>query len=313
MSSAHLRVRSSRASDHFDLLIIAIGYEERSRHVAQTLGDVASRKVAFCFPSSGVLSFDENLEIATEAGFSTCELTDSFADDFSTLLEDVWAAGGRTVGIDVSSFTKFHLAEMVDGMSERMVEGLEVDFFYAPASSDEWVATDSPIQVAEPIHPAFASWTDDPTLPLVAIIGLGVEENLALGVAEQLDVSGVYAFTPSGSDSGFDAMGAEANHEFFLADYVVRSSSYSLLSPFDLFSRLESLIYGLRSQSRIALVPLGPKIFALCSLLATVASGRAATVWRFSRGLSDEPKDVRAAGAIVSLRVSRVGNGLSAD
>ncbi|NIJ05905.1 hypothetical protein [Frigoribacterium faeni] len=290
-------------AERYDLLITSVGYEARSRYIAEIVGTVAARKVAFNFDSPGVLSFDQNLRVVRALGFEVRPIDDQFAGALRRLLEDATDQGVRAIGIDISSLTKFHIAEVVDVFHESNLE-LSVDFLYAPASSASWVPVDAPIQYAEPIHPAFASWTDDPLLPLVAVIGTGAEANLALGVAEQLDVSGVYAFSPSGADAEFDRISADANHDFFLANYVVRSSTYDLLAPFELFSRLESLLYGLTAETRIALVPLGPKIFALCSLLASLASGRAATVWRFSFGVAERPADVQAAGVVVSLRVT---------
>ncbi len=300
--SSEIRVRQAPTAEQFAVLIVAVGYELRSRHVAEKYHSRAARGVALAFPSPGEHSFDENMARLSELGFEIQPIDDHLANRLSSLLESL-DDGHRHIGIDVSSFTKFHLAEIVETLAERADETLTVDFLYAPASSEGWKARGGPIRVAEPVHPAFASWTDDPSWPLTAIIGLGVEENLALGVAEHLDVSAVYAYSPAGSDSGFDAMGMHANSAFFLADYVVRSSSYDLLAPFELFTRLESLVYGLRPESRVAIVPLGPKIFALCALLATIVSDRATTVWRFSEGPGSETTDVAPAGPVVSLRV----------
>lgn len=297
-----MRIRSAPRADQFALLIVAVGYEERSRHVAEMLSGTSARKIALAFQSDGVLSYDDNVRLVEDQGFEIIGVDGRVTEHLSEVLDQL-GPDDRHIGVDISSFTKFHLAEIVDCLRSRPQMRFSVDFLYSPASSEGWETHGHPIQVAEPIHPAFASWVDDPSWPLTAIIGLGVEKNLALGVAEYLDVSSVYSFSPTGSDPGFDEMGAAANEEFFLADYVARTSTYDLLEPFDLFARLESLVYGLRPESRIAIVPLGPKVFALCALLATLVSGRAATVWRFSSGVLDSPTDVRAAGPIVSLRV----------
>lgn len=297
-----LLVQESKVPTHLDLLIVAIGYEERSRFVAETLAAVSSRRVAFSFRSDGVGSFDRNLAVSQDAGFEVLPLDDNFEMQFKQLLAFA-PKEGYHIGIDVSSFTKFYLAEIVDSLASHKGHPIDVDFLYAPASSEGWEVPDSPIRIAEPVHPSFASWIDDPSQPLTAIIGLGVEDNLALGVTEHLDVSAVYAFTPTSADKGFQTMGDRANQEFFLADYVVRRAEYDILNPFGLFARLESLVYGLNSQSRIAIVPLGPKIFALCAFLASALAERSTTVWRFSAGDSDSPVDVKASGEIVALGV----------
>ncbi|MFJ4017215.1 hypothetical protein [Microbacterium sp. NPDC090014] len=297
-----VRVRSSSPAESFDLFVAALGYEERSLHVAKGLSERAVRKVAFSFESRGQFSFDRNENFMKSNGFDIFHLDQMFNENFDTLLSSLVDRPQR-VAIDISSFTKFHLAQIVDCLRSHTSNSFSVDFFYAPASSAGWETHGNPIQVAEPIHPAFASWSDDPLWPLTAIIGLGVEENLALGVAEHLDVSAVYAFSPQGEDPEFVRLGADANRAFFLTDYVVRNASYDLLAPFDLFTRLESLVYGLRPEARVAIIPLGPKLFALCALLTSLVTDRATTVWRFSGGAGPARSDVRAAGPVVSLRV----------
>lgn len=298
----YLRVQNVKPSGEFDALIVALGFEARSGHVAGQFHMRANRKIAFSFESEGEHSFDANDQFMRGNGFEVLPL----GTDFTERLDEILGSLGRedvSVAIDISSFTKFHLAQIIDALRTHGPSGLAVDFLYSPASSSGWQTHGDPIQVAEPIHPAFASWSDDPSWPLTAIIGLGVEENLALGVAEHLDVSSVYAFSPSGDDQRFKQLGTAANSAFFSTDYVVRTSVYDLEDPFDLFSRLESLVYGLRPDSRVAIIPLGPKIFALCALLTSVASDRATTVWRFSSGSGLSYSDVTAAGPIVTLHV----------
>lgn len=300
--TSEIRVRRAAAAEYYSVFIAALGYEQRSRHVAEQLSDRAKRKIAFAFDSPGIFSFNANQTHLTQSGFEILPLSEDFTIDLESILRSL-GDDALPLGIDISSFTKFHLAQIVDVLKEHAGPRLEVDFFYAPASSTGWSTHGNPIRVAEPIHPAFASWSDDPLWPLTAIIGLGVEENLALGVAEHLDVSTVYAFRPDGSDPDFTALGLEANSAFFATDYVLRTAVYDLQDPFDLFTRLESLVYGLRPESRVAIIPLGPKIFALCALLTSIVSGRATTVWRFSGGTVPASSDVVAAGPIVSLRV----------
>lgn len=298
------RVRSDPAPAHLDLLIVALGYEARSSHVATVFSESAARKIALAFDSSTVLSYSENEGLLLGLGFELLPMERDVGVQILEVLNSD-ATPGSVVGVDISSLTRLQIAQLVDALLHLPHENLRVVFLYAPAASGNWNDTPQPgpLTVANPIHPAFTSWVDDPVWPLAAIIGVGVEDNLALGVAEYLDVSLVHAFVPIGGDEAFERMNESANRDFFLASYLVRRSEYDIKNAFGLFARLESLIYGVSRESRVAVVPLGPKIFALCSLLAVSFSDRDATVWRFSSEGELAPQDRTAAGSIVSLVV----------
>jgi hypothetical protein len=110
---------------------------------------------------------------------------------------------------------------------------LKVDLLYAPVQSDGWDTEPGPITVAEPVHPAFTSWTGDPMRPLAALAGVGVEDDLALGVAEYLDVSNVYAFVPIGGDPGFDELNEAANFDCSGSNGGVATASRSFIELFE--------------------------------------------------------------------------------
>lgn len=300
-----LRITDSPRAERFDLLVVAHGYEERSVHIAQRMGPISDRKLALSFRSDQTLCYGTNRTILENGGFRIVPLESEAGRQVAEAIDRL-PDGHRTVGIDISSFTRFQLAQIVEAVVEPPSCSLSVDFLYAPAKSEDWINKSGPITVAEPIHPAFTSWTDDPARPLSALIGVGVEDNLALGVAEFLDVSSVYAFVPVGGDPGFDSLNSRANHQFLGTSYVASRANYDILRPFELFARLESLVYGIAPDTRVAIAPLGPKIFALCGLLVTAVLDRAATVWRFSWSGADQPANRVAAGPVASLRIEQV-------
>lgn len=293
----------AQVSSEHDLLIVALGYEERSSHVAKQRAGLSASKFALSFPDSDMLSFASNKNVLSGLGFSIIPMEADIGVQIAKLIAECQTQS-RRVGLDISSLTRLQLAQVVDALLFGSIGAVELDFLYSPAKSEDWSGEIGPITIAQPVHPAFTAWTDDPMQPLVAIIGVGVEDNLSLGVAEFLDVSSVYAFVPTGGDPQFDILNNAANYDFLETSYVTRRLVYDLRRPFEIFARLESLIYGIGPERRIAVVPLGPKIFALCSLLASAASERSATVWRFSSGSLDEPSQREPAGQIVSLHLS---------
>lgn len=302
-----VRIRDDPRHHQYDGIIAALGYEARATYIAQHVTAAREHRLALSFESRGVLSFDKNEQLFVELGYVLSPLShQEWVASVTDFLTSISAPidGVPRIAIDISCLTRLHLATLVEALASLPESSaVSVDFLYAPASSDEWINEPVMIQVAEPVHPAFVSWSDDPSWPLTAIIGVGAEDTLALGVAEYLDVAAVYAYAPYGLDAKFDSLSEKANRQFFVEDYLVRRSEYNVLQPFELFARLESLVYGLSEESRIAIVPLGPKVFALCALLVATSSSDAVTIWRFSSGSSHTPVERWAAEAIVSLRV----------
>jgi len=296
-------VRHDSRAPSYDLLIVALGYETRSSYIASELHERATAKLALDLDGDRIFSYNTNRSLLKTLGFTIVAPSSDLASVVTSSLSDL-AATRSCIGIDVSSFTRLQLAQIIEGvLSTTSTSHTRVDFLYAPASSAGWENQEGPIMVARPVHPAFTSWADDPSLPLTAVIGVGVETNFALGVTEFLDASSVLAFVPYGGDAEFDEMNAAANHEFFLSSDVVRRAEYDLLKPYDLYVKLESLMYSLVQEQRLAVVPLGPKMFALCSLLATASLDAAATVWRFSPADAGVPVDRVASGAIANLTI----------
>ena len=105
----------------------------------------------------------------------------------------------------------------------------------------------------------------------------------------------VWAFRPVAGDDDYDSAVQLANGEWLTDLPGGCVHDYRVRDPFGCFVELESLVYGLRQMSRVVLVPFGPKIFALCSLLvATIYSD--VGVWRVTPGKFETPVDRVAAG-----------------
>ncbi|GAA4119760.1 hypothetical protein GCM10022415_20280 [Knoellia locipacati] len=301
-----LRVKSAAPSDRYDLLLGTLGYEPRCIQVPSKLAGIADSKLAWAFDSKGVLAFDENHAWYSDAGFPIAWGSESSLTDALTLAISPFAqrGGDLSLAIDISCMSRNLIAELLLAL-DRLADGhsIFVDFWYSPAQFDPAASKDATIQIAKPISPEFAGITSDPLLPVSAVIGVGYEPNLALGVSEYLDAAQVYAFSPRGHDPGFDEASDAANSTFFLAPNLVRRSEYDIRRPLELYARLESLTYGISRNSRVAVVPLGPKIFALCALLVAMRSDQPLTVWRFSGGDGINVRPTRAGGEPVHLSV----------
>src|SRR5207237_63415 len=142
----------------------------------------------------------------------------------------------------------------------------------------------SPIQVAEPLGWPFAGVHRDASLPLALIVGVGYEPDRALGVFDSIECSASLVFVPIGPDPRYLADVLTANQP--LLDVVGQQGrvDYDLNHPLDVMQKLASVCGGLVNDHRIIVVPMGPKIFALCTLLVAWNLQFAASVWRVSSG-----------------------------
>ena len=82
-----------------------------------------------------------------------------------------------------------------------------------------------------------------------------------------------------------------------------RQWGYALYRPYECFHMLESLAYGLLRTRRPVILPFGPKLFMLNSLLVASVHPEVA-VWRFSPGDFEVPVNRIPNGRVAALRAS---------
>jgi hypothetical protein len=193
------------------------------------------------------------------------------------------------IRIDISSATRYRLAVMIDCLSKMSIRrSITVHFVYT-------IAAFSPPPVGlfannhvGPILPEYAGWWDQPDRPTCAIVGVGYEQNKALGAVEHVQASDVWLFTPASPIIEYTAELERANVTLFEIIDKANVLRYSVTRPFDLFSTLESLCAGLILKENAIIFPFGPKIFTLSALLAATIHPEIA-VWRVTG--AEEPSN----------------------
>jgi hypothetical protein len=248
------------------------------------------------------------------AGFAVEDLTDAeFTDRFREICDSVdstvtAATNGPEICcarmlVDVSSLTRSRLAAVIDHLRSRMLScAFSVDFYYTLAQYDP-PPREVPLNShVGPVTPAFAGWTNDPDRGVAAIVGLGYEEDKALGAVEHVQAVEIWTYIPSSPIGQYSTALAKANRT--LLDAVSRDHqlTYAVSNPLYLYAELESLIYRLCQQRNVILFPFGPKIFALCSILASCAHPDAA-VWRVSAEGLEDATDRLASDFVFGLAV----------
>lgn len=290
----------------FDLLIGACGYESRARFVAESLAHRASRVVSYGYVENRTHSYDANYSILRELGAvyeaeSSAAFEERFISDLGSIPGDERTAA--RIAIDISSFDRDRLAAIIRGIDlVAEVRELDVAFIYAMGSFDSHSeSSEATILINAPLR-GFEGWTSDPSLPVACVIGLGFENLVALAALETLEPARTVAFVAQSADSRFQTRVRRDNSALIGSDEV-QVVPYGVDDPFYTLQQIESVVHTLRSSYRVALVPLGPKIFALLALLVAREYPDDVAVWRVSADQGMEPQDRLATGAMTSMRI----------
>lgn len=295
------------AEEFYDALIYSVGYEARSRHVAEVLRLRCQRLVALGFLSHHTLSFDVNARWAKKYAhwFECLPAQEIVGTVEEQILKAVETAEGRVrIAVDVSSFSRDRLGSVILATLAVAADQPEavVHFLYAPARFSRSPAADvGEIGVADLID-GFVGWAFDPAQATVAIVGLGYEPGRALGAIELLEPGRLALYLPRGIDGRFDRASETANAG--LLGPVSRDvREYRVLRPRTLYGELAEIASGL-PDLRPVFVPFGPKVFACCAMLVSALAEEAVPVWRISGGELEPPRQRSAVGEIAGLEVA---------
>lgn len=292
-----------------DIAICALGYESRCTEVAKRF--FRSRRIGFAIGFGKNLEFDyeKNSKFFEEEGFSIYR--DVGDEEFSAVLDDIFNLDALSrrgepinVAIDISSFDRFRLASIVTIVHGMQKLGTinEVAYFYsvglyARPSSDFSYNTR-----LHPVHPSFVGTRPDPLAPISAIIGLGYEREKAIGAAEFLEASDVFAFLPKSAIAEYYISVQQSNALLLHQLSSHRKIDYSVADPAALVFDLSSVVRGLARKSSVIMIPLGPKIFALACML-TARLHPNTSVWRMSQIDSGRIQNRLESGYFSILRV----------
>ena len=253
-------------AEHYDLVLVALGFEERSRAFAETFQGQARTKFAIGFNDRHVLSYQANRKCLCSLGYEVLELGDNeflhwWTDVLISVFEQASPSAATRICIDISSQTRARLALIIQGLCTiTTASNIVVDFVYslaefsAPSNDPEFAA------ICGPVTPFFAGWPADPDMPAAAIIGLGYEAERAIGAYEYLEPTARLVLLPQGQDARYDRAVERANTSM-LRDLPLRERfTYRVDRPVSSFQLIESLTYGLIPHSRVILLPFGPKL-----------------------------------------------------
>lgn len=298
----------------YDALLCAVGYESRSKFVANEKQVDSASNLGIGFDYHQIGSLEENVEWFLSNGFfkwnngQPAHISDaSFPKTISQMLSPIFDESNKRphFAVDISSFSSIRLAEIVKFFWNQANEKeFMVDFLYAPGRHYMPSRDDEQIQFAGPVTDQFAGWSSAPELPVVAIFGLGLRDETALGAFEFINPGDAYTFATAGAENSLREQIDDANKELYPLVPKSHRHIFDVARPIDCFNSLRSLVSGSIRHGRPILVPLGPKIFTLCSLLIANEFFPHVGVWRVSVGRTGTPRDVIERGDISGLSVT---------
>lgn len=287
----------------YDAFLCALGFESRAAYVPSSVEWDANRRYAFGFKDRQTLAYQENVTRLEALGFVLRTVSDEeFRSDILGILSEISSAERIRIAIDISCFNRVRIATLVDVFRSGEIGPREVhvDFFYCLAMFSPPSTSRTANTHVSPVIPQFAGWSVDPGLPPFGVVGLGYEQNKALGALEYLQITKPIVFIPQSSIAEYETEVRSAN-ESLLAQLDARNIlTYRVEDPVATFITIESLLGGTTGRFNPVLLPFGPKIFFVLSVLAACVHVDTA-VWRVSAGSADEPSDREPSDSVVSF------------
>jgi hypothetical protein len=291
----------------YDLFIGTIGYEHRARYIPEHLKIRAAQRIAVGFESDQIYNYEENSLWYRSANFEIYHLGDEpfgrlLAERLTNIARKPKGRDAVRLCVDISSMTRIRMAMLMRLLADaRLGTCLEADFLYATASFSPPPSSSVPNRHVGPVLPSFSGWWTAPERPLAAAVGLGYEENKALGAVEHIQASSIWTFQPISPIDAYTPALDQANRTLLNLVPSENKFNYRVDRPFDGFVELESFTFGITRNHNLVLLPFGPKIFALCALMVGLLHPEVA-VWRVSG--AEEPADRRASGDVCGLGIS---------
>ncbi|MBX7133229.1 MAG: hypothetical protein K1X67_11180 [Fimbriimonadaceae bacterium] len=305
MSRFRIRWDEPTGPAPIDLFLTTLGYESRSGEIARTVDSSAKRRIAIPFNSNQVLGFEANRSYFSKNGYEIPEVPEaSFGESVAlALLEIAKERPAPRVCVDVSCMTRERMAKVVLACLAHPGP-MELELLYGLAAFQRIKEDDAPTLYHGPVLNEFAGWTRYPEVPSFAILGLGFEGNRLLGTLDHLEPSEWRAFLPLGADRRFEREVARRNDALLTGTKPMWISRYDVRSPNRLLAQLLSLLGGLVTHRSVVVLPFGPKVFCLASLLASATLDFAVGVWRVSAAEAHAPIDRHLDRGTVRLRIS---------
>ncbi|MBC3877397.1 hypothetical protein H8K38_06230 [Undibacterium sp. FT79W] len=278
------------ASKDYDLFFGFLCHESRSIHILKRTHDKCSKRVMFIESSNDAPATQTPHQTwARKALTVSLPIKDgALADDslelhVHNLLKTCTSNEPLRVLLDISSMPRCVMAALIAAFEDlpSSYTSIEITVAYCLAKYVPPPSNHVSNKVAKPVHANFTGFATDPGLPVASIVGLGYEKGKALGAVEYLQSADWWVFVPTSEEAKYLRKVEMHNATILNGVRDQQRFEYSVHSPLNVLTLLESLVASLVRTHKPVLLPFGPKIFFFCALLTALVHKRCA-VWDVS-------------------------------
>jgi len=219
------------------------------------------------------------------------------------LLELEQLGASPTILLDISVFSRHRLCRILWFLFGNLPAGGRIVINYSVAEFVGPPSSGYPVRQFGPVIEELNTLPGRPSLPISVIVGLGYEPEKALGAVGVLDPGTVFFLVPLGVDSRYEDS-VRLSNQALLASYGTRSHlTYSIAKPYSTYIDLKGLVSRLRLESRVMILPLGPKVLSAISIVLAWEYFPDVSVWRVSSEEAEIPVNKKSSGAVVEFLV----------
>ena len=249
-----------------EVFITTLGYETRCTHITRLLEHLSCRKVALASKHSlKEFSYEANREFFINREFEMVEV-DSDVPDLKTILGSL---NGKEIGvmIDCTSMPPSWYYQFFKWFDEdQAFQGVvRMRIVYTMAN---YVNVDSSMKVKEISNFLQADVKSSVKKKRALVLGLGQEKNIGESIFKLVEPDLLYLYYADPPvEKKFVEQAFVNNHALINATPIKNLISYPIRNGQAIYQSLINTILPLRNEHSIILVPHGPKIFSVVSML----------------------------------------------
>jgi hypothetical protein len=299
---------SDLRADQYQVGFYAIGYERRSRYVAETLA-LNTKLLCGLEYETDALAIRENREWADRARVIRRKLDDyrldgsgNFKKFVDGLIQNNTVIGeAKTLFVDVSSMDRSLIARLLASIFSVIQPPFNLRLCYAPGAFIEPQYVFVPTRECAPAIPELAGVLGIHQSNLSLLLGLGFEYGVSLGLLELLEPDHAVILIPKGTDPRYDRAVKRANFDYDFGLENIRLVPFQVNQPLTLFESIFSICSEATISRRVVIAPNGPKILAALATVVGLFHAPHITVLRASLASQPSGKHIEADGDIVAI------------
>lgn len=289
-----------------DLLVNAIGYEDRARFSVESTIVSAQRCLSIAFENRGLFGYSRNMEAMERIGSSIFDWDGSQLErgDIGESIDALIAELGPSIriAVDISSMNRSMMSAVFRSLIRNHEAIHSAHVLYAPATFRAPDHDYPQIGQIGPVAPELSGYMSEPSFPVGLLIGLGYEFGIAAGIMNRLEPKLAIAFRAIGNDPRYEEAVRTANFDFAFGLARCDVTDYSLLRPDLAAGHVENILSAMTRQYRCVLVPMGPKLLSAIFILAGYRFLGHVAVWRVSE-IGNSPHNASADGRLVKCEI----------